>query len=85
MKLKEEGYLLKNIKLEENKIKDVSIREYHDVLGISKTMLLYILKGKKATRLVTAKAIISYAYKLDISDKEIDSLVNKYFTKVKIG
>ncbi len=55
---------------------------YSQLLGLSTTVLSLLFNGKTTTKLSTAKAIISVAYNISVTDGKMDELLEKHFEKI---
>lgn len=56
---------------------------YSEVLGLTPTLIYQLFGGKCTTKLSTAKAIISIAYNIPVTDEKMDELLEKHFVNSK--
>lgn len=71
------------IKIEEKgKINMATNKYYSDILGITQEYVGKILNGKLPAKGTIAKGIISIAYNIPIDDYNMETLLNKHFTKI---
>lgn len=65
------------------KLLSVKTSYYINALGIAPNSLYVIFRGEATTKEATAKAIISIAYDILLTDEKMDELLEKHFIKVK--
>lgn len=60
----------------------IKLIAYSELLGLSVPVLSLLFNGKSTTKLSTAKAIISVAYNISVTNEKMDELVEKHFEKI---
>lgn len=60
----------------------IKLTAYSQLLGITSSVLSLLFNCKSTTKLSTAKAIISVAYNISVTDEKMDELVEKHFEKI---
>ena len=60
----------------------IKLVAYSELLGLSVPALSVLFNGKATTKLSTAKAILSVAYNVSVTDSRMEELLEKHFTKM---
>lgn len=76
----EKMYKIKTENLED--LSYIKPTKYAELLGLTPNIIYIIFRGDATTKLATAKAIISIAYRVAITDERMNELLEKHFEKV---